>query len=390
VKGQLLDDLHLIGQRNGLRGGHHAPSGRRAADAITLPCMSGTSATPGVIHTEMPRVRAYPANVTFNDLIRSNKRKSAMLMLLMGLLLVALGAVFGGLFGAYGGGAEALLPSIILGAIAFAIVAAIGSAWSFYGGSNAILRMSGAREIEKKDDPQLFNVVEELSIAGGIPMPKVYLIDSDAMNAFATGRDPEHGAVAITRGLRQKLNRDELAAVMAHEIAHIRHYDIRFAMLMATMVGLIVFACDAFFRMMWYGSLGARRGGMRMGGSGGGKGGGGAAIVMVILLVIAIILAIIAPLLATMIRFAVSRQREYLADAGAVELTRYPQGMIGALQKLGGCKVPLDGANRATSHMYIVNPLKNAMKKNGHELNSMFRTHPPLHDRVNRLRELIH
>jgi heat shock protein HtpX len=340
----------------------------------------------GVIHNEQPRVRAYPGNVTFNDLIRSNKRKSAILMLLMGLLLAVIGAVIGGLLGASSGGAEALLPSVILGGIAFAIVAIIGSAWSFYGGSNAILRMSGAREIEKKDDPQLFNVVEELSIAGGIPMPKVYLIDSDAMNAFATGRDPEHGAVAITRGLRQKLSRDELAGVMAHEIAHIRHYDIRFAMLMATMVGLIVFACDAFFRMMWYGRFMGR--GMRMGG-GGGRGGAGIAIIMIVLFIVAILLAIIAPILATAIRFAFSRKREYLADAGAVELTRYPQGMIGALEKLGGCKVPLDGANRATSHMYIVNPMKNALKKDGHELNSMFRTHPPLHDRIARLKELI-
>lgn len=352
--------------------------------------MNSETASAGVIHTELPRVRAYPSNVTFDDLIRANKRKSALLMVCMGLLLVLIGAVFGGLFGAYGGRVENLLPSIILGAVAFAVIAAVASAWSFYGGSNAILRMSGAREVEKKDDPQLFNVVEELSIAGGIPMPKVFLIDSDAVNAFATGRDPKHGAVAITRGLREKLSRDELAGVMAHEIAHIRHYDIRFAMLMATMVGLIVFACDAFFRMMFYGAISGRRGGMRMGGGGGGgKGGGGAAIVMIVLLVVAILLAIIAPILATAIRFAVSRQREYLADAGAVELTRYPQGMIGALEKLGGCKVPLEGANRATAHMYIVNPTKKAVQKEGHQLNSMFRTHPPLQERVARLKELI-
>ncbi|HRP61830.1 MAG TPA: M48 family metallopeptidase [Phycisphaerales bacterium] len=337
----------------------------------------------GVVHTENPPRRAYPANVTFNTLIRANKRKSAMLMIGMGLLLVLIGAVFGGVLGGYAGG-DSLLPSLLLGAIAFAIIAAIGSAWSFYGGSSAILFMSGARPIEKKDDPQLFNVVEELAIAGGIPLPKVYLIDDPALNAFATGRDPQHAAVAITTGLRQQLSRDELAGVMAHEIAHIRHYDIRFAMLMATMVGIIVFASDAMLRMFFYGGAG-RRGGMSR--SSGGKQGGNPAII--ILLVLAILLAILAPLFATLIRLAVSRQREYLADAGAVELTRYPQGLIGALEKLGGCKVPLKGANRATAHLFIVNPLKDALKGQGHELSSHFRTHPPLHDRINRLKALI-
>ncbi len=170
---------------------------------------------------------------------------------------------------------------------------------------------------------------------------------------------------------------------MAHEISHIRHYDIRFAMLMATMVGLIVFASDAFWRIMWYGSW---HGTGRRSARGGGKGSGA---VVLIIMVIAIVLAIIAPMLAMIIRMAVSRQREYLADAGAVELTRYPQGMIGALEKLGACKEPLKGANRATAHLFIVNPLKNALKGKGHELSSTFRTHPPLHDRIARLRALI-
>lgn len=369
-----------------------APDASRAARPA-----GAAAASAGVVHTENPRPRALPANVTFNDLIKANKRKSAMLMIAMGLLLVVFGAAVGGLFGALSGGGAtgpgesiSLWPSLLLGAVAAAIVAIIGCSWSFYGGSNAILRMSGARPIDKPDDPQLFNVVEELSIASGTPMPKVYLIDDESLNAFATGRDPEHGAVAITTGLRQHLSRDELAGVMAHEIAHIRNYDIRFAMLMATMVGLIVFAADAARRVMWYGSLTGRRGmgGMRMssGRSGGGKGQGAAVIIM---LVIVIVLSIIAPILAQMIRFAVSRQREYLADASAVELTRYPQGMIGALSKLGGCRKTLDSANRATAHLYIVNPLKDAAKGKGHNLSSAFRTHPPLDDRIARLRALI-
>ncbi len=334
-----------------------------------------------VIHSERERPRALPPNVTFLDLIRRNKRKSVVLMIGMGLLAVALGAGLAVAFAAWGGGgAEALLPSLLLGGGVAAVVAVVASLWSFHGGSDAILRMSGATPIEKKDDPQLFNVVEELAIAAGVPMPRVYLIHDEAINAFATGRDPEHGAVAITTGLRARLTRDELAGVMAHELSHIRNYDIRFAMLMATMVGLIVFACDAFWRVLFYGRLagGSRRGG-------GGKGNAA----MLIVVVVAVILAIIAPMLAMLIRFAVSRQREYLADAGAVELTRYPAGLISALEKLGASKTPLKGANRATAHMFIVNPLRNAMRGKGHEVSSAFRTHPPLHDRIDRLRALM-
>ncbi len=257
-----------------------------------------------VIHTERERPRALPANVTFLDLIRRNKRKSVMLMIGMGLLTVAVGAGISVALAAWGGGGgEILLPSLLLGCVVAAAVAVGASLWSFYGGSDAILRMSGAKPIEKKDDPQLFNVVDELAIAAGIPMPRVFLIHDEALNAFATGRDPEHGAVAITTGLRSRLSRDELAGVMAHELSHIRNYDIRFAMLMATMVGLIVFACDAFWRVMWYGNW---HGTGRRSARGGDKGAG---IVILVVLVLAVLLAIIAPALAMLIRFAVSRPR---------------------------------------------------------------------------------
>lgn len=340
------------------------------------------------IHTENPAIRGLPANVTFHDLIRRNKRRSALLMLGMGLLVVVVGMAATTLLAVYSGAASDevnLVASLILGAVAAAIVAVLAGTWSFYGGSKAILALSGAREIAKQDDPQLYNVVEELAIAAGIPAPKVYLIDDTALNAFATGRDPQHAAVAITRGLREKLSRDELAGVMAHEITHIRFYDIRFAMLMATMVGLIVFASDAALQMMrihfWSG--GGRRSSRRGGGDN-----KGAAVLMIVVFVIALILMIIAPTLAMMIRMAVSREREYLADAGAVELTRYPQGLIGALEKLGSCREVLEVANRATSHLYIVNPMKSALKGQGHELSSVLRTHPPLHDRIARLHAL--
>ncbi len=359
--------------------------------------MAKTDASTGVIHTEYPRPKALPANVTFDGLIRRNKRRSALLMLGMTALLVALGAAIGGLLGAMGGAGTAdhrgdamsLWPSLLLGTAVALVLAGIGCAWSWFSGSKAVLRMSGARRIEHKDDPQLFNVVEELAIAAGTPLPEVYLIDDPSLNAFATGRDPQHAAVAITTGLRQHLSRDELAGVMAHEIAHIRNYDVRLMMLMATMVGLIVFAADAFRRMVFYGALmGGRRGGMRSGG-GGGRGGGQGAVIAIMFLIV-LVLSILAPIFAIMIRFAVSRQREYLADASAVELTRYPQGLIGALEKLGGCRQTLQGANRATAHMFIVNPLKDALKGQGHNLSSAFRTHPPLQDRIARLRALIH
>ena len=179
--------------------------------------------------------------------------------------------------------------------------------------------MAGAKPLQKEDDPELFNVVDEVRIAAGLPMPRVYLINDGAMNAFATGRDPAHGAVAITAGLRQRLSRDELQGVMAHEVAHIRHYDIRFALLMATMVGLIAFASDAIFRAMWYGGRGVRRN------TSDSKGPGGA--VGIVLMIVAILLAVLAPVVARIIQMAYSRQREYLADAGAVELTRNPEGL---------------------------------------------------------------
>lgn len=342
-----------------------------------------------VIHTDNPAIRGLPANVTFHNLIRLNQRRSAMLMVGMGLLVVLVGMALAALVAVYTGVARdevSLVQSLVFGAGAAAIVASLAGVWSFYGGSSAILALSGAQEIAKKDDPQLYNVVEELAIAAGIPVPKVYVIDDTALNAFATGRDPQHAAVAITKGLRQQLDRDELAGVMAHEFSHIRFYDIRFAMLTATMVGLIVFAADAVLQMMrvhfWYG--GGRRGSRRGGGDN-----KGAAIMMLIVFVVALVLMVLAPTLAMLIRMAVSREREYLADAGAVELTRYPQGLISALQKLGSCREPLEVANRATSHLYIVNPLKNALKGQGHQLDSHFRTHPPLQDRIARLSALI-
>jgi heat shock protein HtpX len=329
------------------------------------------------------RIKAYPGTLTFLDLIRKNKRDSAALMIIMVVFTTVLGASLITALAVWSGAApdaRSLLPSIVLGALASFVVAVLGATWSWFGGAGAILGISGAQEIEKADDPQLFNVVEELSIAAGVPMPRVYVIDDSAMNAFATGRDPRHAAVAITTGLRRVLNRDELQGVLAHEMSHVRHLDIRYSMLMATMVGLIVFACDAFWRILWFG-----RPGMVQNRRDRGDGEGGAGVVKIVLLVVAILLSILAPIVAAIIQMAYSRQREYLADAGAVELTRNPLGLASALQKLADDPDPfVDAANRGTAHLYIVNPLRK-MRETQQAVNSMFLSHPPIRERIARL-----
>jgi heat shock protein HtpX len=231
--------------------------------------------------------------------------------------------------------------------------------------------MSRAKRIEKKDAPQLFNVVEELSIAAGLPMPAVYVIDDTAPNAFATGRDPEHSSVAITTGLMQKLNRDELQGVMAHELSHVGNRDILFATMVGILVGSIALLSDFFLRSLWLG------GGRRRKKSGGGQ-------ADAIIMVIGLVFAILAPVFAKLLQLAVSRQREYLADATAAKITRYPEGLASALEKIAGDKEVLEVANRATQHLYIVNPIKPFEKR----AKGLLSTHPPIEERVARLRAM--
>lgn len=307
---------------------------------------------------------------TFRTLIAKNKRNSWLLMALFMLFFVAMGLLIGYVW-SKGDRQFSILVAIISAAIAFVLAMV-----SYFAGSSVILGMSGAKEISKDDDPQLYNVVEELCIAGGLPLPKIYLIDDTAMNAFATGRNPKKSVVAITSGLRSRLTRDELQGVMAHELSHIRNYDILFAMLMAVMVGTLVMLCDIFIRSQWFG--GGRR---RRDSDSGGNSGGLAAI----LTIVAIILAIIAPILAKIIQMSLSRQREYLADAGSVELTRNPGGLIDALAKLGSDKEVLEVANRATAPLFIVHPIKKFEER----ASSIFDTHPPLSDRIAMLRKIM-
>lgn len=318
--------------------------------------------------------------VTFRDLIAKNKRNSFLLVLGFILFVAIVAMVLAMAILAYvdPGAVERIdwRRALIVGLIA-ATVSFLISLVSYYQGAKLILAVSGAKEIQKKDDPRLFNVVEEMSIAAGIPMPKVYLIDDPAPNAFATGRDPKHGVVAITTGLREKLNREELQGVMAHEMAHIRNYDIRLMLLLAVLIGTITMLADIFIRMLWF--SGGRRG--RSSRRDSGKGGGGA---MAILMIVAVILAIVAPILARIIQLAVSRQREYLADASAVELTRNPLGLAGALRKLDSDPEELQSANRGTAHLYITNPIKTYKA----QANSAFASHPPIQERIRRLEAL--
>ena len=314
--------------------------------------------------------------VTYRDLIAANRRHSAILIACMLLLFALVGSAVAVSLAVRRGGAEVLAPAALTGAIVAVATGGLVSAWSWFGGGRAILRMAGAKPLRREDDPQLFNVVEELAISGGLPLPEIWIIEDPALNAFATGRDPAHAAVAITRGLRERLTRDELAGVMAHELAHIRSHDIRFAMLMATLVGMIAFAAEVFLR------IGIRGGGRQ---SGGGKGGNPIAIV---LLIVAVLFLILSPIVAMAIRMAFSRQREYLADAQAVDLSRDPRGLISALRKLGESRVPVAIHNAAIAPLYMVEPAK-ARSAGQPEKAGTFDTHPPLAERIRRLEALL-
>jgi heat shock protein HtpX len=292
----------------------------------------------------------------------------------MAVCLLLLGFVIGmAVFGPEGG---------FFGLIIATVIWLILTAVSFSSGDQIFLAASKAKPVTHEVHPQLFNVVEEMKIAAALPkMPKIYIINDPAPNAFATGRSPETASVAVTAGLLARLNRDELQGVMAHEISHVLHRDILFVTLAGIMLGSIVLLSQVFLRGMFYSSMSGR--GRRT--SSGGGGGGYAAIVM---LVIAIIAAILAPLMAYLLYFALSRRREYLADAGAARLTRYPEGLASALEKIANDKSPqLASANKVTAPMYIVNPFK---KKKQLKLSDLTSTHPPISERIKILRNMTH
>jgi len=320
---------------------------------------------------------------------RVNKRNTWLLIIILLLLGGALGYVGGALIESYSrphysgveysGGGRAPFAAVsaigVIGGGALISIGLIASAVTFAFGGRLMLGLADAREVTAEQEPMLHNIVEEMAIAAGVPKPKVAVIETEVPNAFATGMDPEHAAIGVTRGLLQKLNREELQGVIGHEMGHILNMDTRYMTAVAILVGLIALVCDVARRAMWYSSVtgGSRRRDREE------KGGGN-----IVLLVIFIVLAILAPIAAQLVRFAVSRQREYLADATSVRLTRNPVGLIGALEKLAAEQQPFPGANRATQHMFIVNPFKVF----GANSTALFSTHPPLEQRILRLQNL--
>ena len=305
------------------------------------------------------------ATQSFYDQIAANKRES---LLMAGFVIVVLGvlgfAIGYAIVGSPSGGVAATVIALVIGAIS-------GLA-SFYGGDKLVLTVSGAKPVDETSAPQLMNVVREMATAANLPMPAVYIIDDSAPNAFATGRDPAHASVAITTGLLEKLDREELQGVLGHELSHVRNFDIRFSLVVGVMVGAIAILADFFLRFTFWG--GARRSNDR-------EGGGGA---QAIVFVIAIVLSILAPIISRFIQLAVSRQREYLADASSVELTRNPYGLERALAKISSDKEVLEVANRGTQHMYFTNPIKKFEARSS----NLMSTHPATLDRINRLRQL--
>jgi len=252
------------------------------------------------------------------------------------------------------------------------IIAGLMNFFTYYNSDKIVMTISGAKQIQKKDNQTLFRTVENLCIASGLPMPKVYIIDDTAPNAFATGRDPKHASIAFTKGILEKLSKLELEGVTAHELSHVGNYDTRLMSIVSILVGSVALLADWFIRITWWGGGGDRD-----------ENNSSNAIFMII----ALVLAILAPIIAILIQLAISRKREFLADASGALLTRNPDGLADALLKISADKEPLEVANKATAHLYIVNPFKEGHKLVG-TFAGLFNTHPPIEQRVKALRTM--
>ncbi len=289
------------------------------------------------------------------DQIDSNKRKTWLLIGIFILVITGIGWFLDYYMDAgYGILVFALILSVVMSTV------------SYYASDKVALQTTGAKEIKKEDNPYVYRMVENLCITAGVSMPKVYIIESNALNAFATGRDPEHASIALTTGIIAALENEELEGVIAHELSHVKNYDIRLMTVVVVLVGMIALIGDLFFRMRFY-SGGRRSDNKNSSG---------------IILVIGIIFILLSPVIAEIIKLAISRKREYLADASGALLTRYPEGLARALEKISQSPVELKTASTATAHLFISNPLK---KKN---LSKLFSTHPPIEDRIKKLREM--
>lgn len=309
------------------------------------------------------------------DLIAKNKRESWLLIFIFLIVIIALGYLFSLRFNN---------PGILYFAVIFS---SVSSLISYYFSDSITLALSGAQEVDRNTNQELYRIVENLCIAAGLPTPRIYIIDDTAPNAFATGRDPKHAVVCVTTGILAKLSKTELEGVIAHELSHIGNYDIRVMTLVVVLVGTITLLADWFLRASFFGG---RKSNSREGGN----------QLQMFLMIAGILLAILSPIIATLIKLAVSRKREYLADASGALLTRYPEGLARALEKIDKDQEPLEAANKATAHLYIVNPfhedrdpsdaLGTTSSAHGGKswFASMFNTHPPIADRVKRLREM--
>ncbi|MCL5407506.1 MAG: zinc metalloprotease HtpX [Patescibacteria group bacterium] len=296
--------------------------------------------------------------------IDSNKRRTVLLIFVFLVFVIGLGYLLSWYFNN---------QLILVIAVLFATIQALVS---YYYSDSITLAISGAKEVPRKEPfLELHRVVENLSITAGLPKPRIYLIQDGAPNAFATGRDPKHAALAVTSGLLEKLNKTELEGVIAHEMSHVGNYDIRLMTIVVVLVGVVTLLSDFFLRWTWFG--GGRR---RSDSDGGGQ-------IQLILFIVAIVMAILAPIAATLIQLAISRKREFLADATGALLTRYPEGLASALEKISQDPEPLEVANKATAHLYIESPFKKDEKRGW--LVGLFDTHPPVGERIKRLREMI-
>ena len=291
--------------------------------------------------------------------ITLNKRRTWLLITLFAAFIMFLGWVFSELL-AYG-------PGAIVFALFISIIMAL---FGYYSGDRVALWTSGAREIKKEENPYVYRMVENLCITAGLPLPKIHIINDPALNAFATGRDPRHASIAITTGIIQTLENEELEGVIAHELSHIKNYDIRVATIVIVLVGMIALLTDFFLRAHFFGGFNRRDSDRNSGQLG------------AILMIIGIVLAILSPIIAKLIQLAISRKREFLADASGALLTRYPDGLARALEKISVSHQPLRRASNATAHLYFTNPFRDSKKF----LATLFSTHPPIEERIKALR----
>jgi heat shock protein HtpX len=298
--------------------------------------------------------------------IAANKRKTFVLILGFVILLTLVGVAF-----------NYLLRGGVVGFVIVALIVIVSSIVSYFNSDKAALAISHAKPADPHEYARLYNLVEGLCIASGLPKPRLYIIDDPAPNAFSTGRNPKHAAVAVTTGLLEKMNRVELEAVLAHELSHIRNYDILVMTLTVTMVGIIALLSDFFLRFMFF-----------SGGRGGRNNDNGNNPLAIVFMILGFILLIFAPIIAYIMQFAVSRKREYLADASGVQLTRYPPGLISALEKLKGDTTVIHSASKATAHLWIEEPLEKETRTGQNRLNHLFDTHPPLDDRIRALQAM--